>query len=113
VRGQPRLAPDIETACFRIVQEALTNIARHAKATKVDIQLERIEEQLLLRISDDGCGFHLAEMQARAIAGNSTGVLGMQERATLIGGQLGIHSRPGQGTTLELACPWRTNEETA
>jgi signal transduction histidine kinase len=113
VRGQPRLAPDIETACFRIVQEALTNIARHAKATKVDIQLERIEEQLVLRISDDGCGFHLAEMQARAIAGNSTGVLGMQERATLIGGQLGIHSRPGEGTTFELACPWRTHEETA
>lgn len=111
-RGHPRLAPDIETACFRIVQEALTNITRHAKASKVDIRLERQEDQLVLRIADDGCGFKLEEMQARAIAGNSTGVLGMQERATLIGGQLAIQASPGQGTTLELVCPWRTHEET-
>ena len=111
VRAQPRLAPDIETACFRIVQEALTNIARHAQATRVDIQLDHEDGQLLLRICDDGCGFQLEEMQTRALAGNSTGVLGMQERATLVGGQLTIASSPGNGSTVLMCCPWRTHEE--
>ncbi|MGI9133526.1 MAG: response regulator [Rhodoferax sp.] len=112
VRAQSRLAPDIETACFRIVQEALTNIARHAWAKQVNIRLDRVDDQLLLRISDDGCGFNLEEMQARALAGNSTGVLGMQERATLIGGVLSIESTPSNGSTVQLTCPWRTHEET-
>lgn len=112
VRSQPRLAPDIETACFRIVQEALTNIARHAQAKQVDIRLECDDGQLVLRISDDGCGFNLEEMQTRALAGNSTGVLGMQERATLVGGQLTIASSPGNGSTVLMCCPWRTHEET-
>jgi signal transduction histidine kinase len=111
VRAQPRLAPDIETACFRIVQEALTNIARHAQATQVDIRLEHENANVILRISDDGCGFNLDDMQARALAGNSTGVLGMQERATLIGGQLTIQSAPGSGSTVLMCCPWRTHEE--
>ncbi len=112
VRAQTRLAPDIETACFRIVQEALTNIARHARAKRVDIRLDREDDLLCLRISDDGCGFSLEDMQARALAGNSTGVLGMQERATLIGGQLTIQSSVGAGSTVQLSCPWRSHEET-
>lgn len=111
VRAQPRLASDIETACFRIVQEALTNIARHAQAKQVNIRLDNEDEQLMLRISDDGCGFNQDEMQARALAGNSTGVLGMQERATLVGGQLTIASSPGNGSTVLMCCPWRTHEE--
>jgi signal transduction histidine kinase len=111
VRDQARLAPDIETACFRIVQEALTNIARHAHARQVDIRMEHENDTLILRIADDGGGFNIDEMQARALLGNSTGVLGMQERATLIGGQLQIRSSPGQGSTVELTCPWRTHEE--
>ena len=113
VRAQPRLASDIETACFRIVQEALTNIARHAQATQVDIRLEHEQENetVVLRISDNGCGFNLEDMQARALAGNSTGVLGMQERATLIGGQLAIQSTPGNGSTVVMSCPWRSHEE--
>ncbi len=110
-RAPTRLAPDIETACFRIVQEALTNIARHAQARQVDISLERVEEQLVLCITDDGCGFNLEEMQVRALAGTSTGVLGMQERATLIGGQLTIQSTPGAGSVVQLTCPWRNHEE--
>ncbi|MEI6802927.1 MAG: response regulator [Burkholderiales bacterium] len=112
VRSQSRLAPDIETACFRIVQEALTNIARHAHATQVDIRLEREGDFLMLRISDDGCGFNQDDMQVRALAGNSTGVLGMQERATLVGGQLAIESSPGAGATVRMVCPWRIHEET-
>jgi signal transduction histidine kinase len=111
IRSQSRLAPDIETACFRIVQEALTNITRHAGATQVDIRLDHINGQLELTIVDNGCGFKLEEMQARAIAGNSIGVLGMQERATLIGGQLLLQSAPGEGSLVRLICPWRTPED--
>ncbi len=109
--AQERLVPDIETACFRIVQEALTNITRHAKARQVDITLCRQGDELVLSVHDDGKGFVLAAMRERAIAGGSLGVLGMQERATLIGGQLDIDSTPGQGSTVQLRCPWRTRAE--
>lgn len=110
-RTQVRLAPEIETACFRIVQEALTNISRHAQAKRVEISLRRDGANLLLHVQDDGLGFDLAAMQARALAGGSLGVLGMQERATLIGGELNIASAPGQGCTVQLRSPWRNHEE--
>ncbi len=112
-RVQVRLAPDIETACFRIVQEALTNITRHAHAKRVDITLHREDDELVLCVHDDGVGFVLEAMRERAVAGGSLGVLGMQERATLIGGQLDIDSAPGQGTMVQLRCPWRTQSEAA
>lgn len=113
VRTQVRLAPEIETACFRIVQEALTNINRHAKASQVDINLSRADTDLLLSVKDNGLGFDLTAMRERAMAGGSLGVLGMQERATLLGGQLDMTSAPGQGCTVELKCPWREIEERA
>lgn len=108
-----RLAPEVETACFRIVQEALTNIARHAKAQRVEIELHRTDDALMLRVHDDGCGFDLAAMRERAVIGGSIGVLGMQERAELIGGQLNIESIPGQGSTVRLRCPLRWRGEAA
>ena len=110
-RTNVRLAPEIETACFRIVQEALTNITRHAQAKHVEISLRREGRDLLLRVQDDGHGFDLSTMQAHALAGGSLGVLGMQERATLLGGQLDIGSAPGAGCTVQLRCPWRNLEE--
>lgn len=113
VRTQPRLAADIETACFRIVQEALTNITRHAQAKEVAIRLDRDADHLVLRIVDNGRGFDLSEMRIRALAGDSVGVLGMQERADLIEGQLSIETCEGQGTTVLLRCPWRDHEEYA
>jgi PAS domain S-box-containing protein len=102
-----RLEADIETACFRIAQEALTNIARHAQATRVTITLDVEDDSLLLWIQDDGCGFDVAHMRARALAGGSVGVLGMQERAELIGGKLVIESAPNHGSTVRLRCPLR------
>jgi signal transduction histidine kinase len=111
VRSQPRLAADIETACFRIVQEALTNIARHAQAKQVEIRLDRHEDRVILRITDDGCGFNIDQMRIRAVAGDSIGVLGMLERATLVGGELTIESTPGQGCTVQFSAPWRTHED--
>jgi signal transduction histidine kinase len=109
-RTQSRLAPEIEIACFRIVQEALTNIARHAQPRQVKISLQREGNELVLCVQDDGVGFDLAAMRDRAAAGGSLGVLGMQERATLIGGQLDIESTPGQGSIVQLRCPWRAHE---
>jgi signal transduction histidine kinase len=111
VRSQPRLAADIETACFRVVQEALTNIARHAQAQQVEIRLDRQDDHVTLRITDDGCGFNLDEMRTRALAGDSIGVLGMQERATLVGGELTIETAPGHGSTVQLRAPWRNHED--
>lgn len=107
-RGQPRLHTDIETACFRIAQEALTNISRHAQARSVAIRLTRQGQRLRLVVQDDGQGFDVAAVHARASAGASLGVLGMQERATLIGGQLHIESEPGRGCVLTLSAPWRS-----
>ena len=101
---EPRLPPEMETACFRIVQEALTNIARHASAKHVTINLQREDHAVTLSVQDDGCGFDLAAAQARAIGGGSLGVLGMQERAMLVGGRLDISSTLGQGSHLQLRC---------
>ena len=106
-----RLAPEIETACFRIAQEALTNISRHAHASQVQIKLCRDQTDMVLTVTDDGQGFDTAAMRERAATGASLGVLGMQERATLLGGQLEIRARPGEGSTVELRCPWRTQGE--
>ena len=99
--------PEVETACYRIAQEAFTNIARHAQAKSVTITLRQKGNELLMSIQDDGCGFDVTEMRARAKAGGSMGVLGMQERATLAGGQLEIESVPGQGTIIRVRFPWR------
>ena len=109
-KADGRVASDIETVCFRIVQEALTNITRHARASQVTIRLSREGGELLLSVRDDGQGFDLAAMRERAIAGGSLGVLGMQERATLVGGQLDIDSAPGRGSVLQFKCPWLDQE---
>jgi PAS domain S-box-containing protein len=108
---QIRLSADIETACFRIVQEALTNIVRHAKCSHVHVQLFHEDGALVLSVADNGCGFDLAAMRMRAKSGASMGVLGMQERATLIGGTLTMESGPGRGSTLTLRCPLRLQNE--
>ena len=109
---QARLTPEIETACFRVAQEALTNIARHAHAHNVNLFLQQDGETLLLSVQDDGCGFDLAAVRAYALAGGSIGVLGMQERATLAGGQLDIASLVGQGSTVSLRVPLRRRGDT-
>lgn len=94
-----RLTSILETVCFRIAQEALTNIVRHAHAGEVWVQL-RCGDELGLTIRDDGVGFDLAQAEARASRGESFGLLGMRERASLSGGRLSIVSAPGRGTTV-------------
>lgn len=100
-----RFPSEIETTCFRIAQESLTNIVRHARAQLVTLELHLLENCLHLIISDNGVGFDVAAARIRAAGGSSLGLLGMQERALLIGGQVIITSAPGKGTTLSAEFP--------
>jgi PAS domain S-box-containing protein len=93
-----RLPSEVETTLYRIAQEALTNIAKHAKAQHVDVILERHDDSVFLIVEDDGVGFDPGEAGAPASGG--FGLLGMQERAALVGASLQIESTVGQGTTI-------------
>ena len=98
--GQPRLPARIETASFRVAQEAFTNVARHAQAGEVVVTLTRSPEAAEISIADDGKGFDLEAARARAKAGASLGLLSMEERVSLAGGALEIASAAGKGTTV-------------
>ena len=98
------LAPHQETALYRIAQEALTNIRKHAHASRVQLALTEDGDEVLLRVKDDGVGFDGAEARGRP-GGTSFGLKGMAERATLVGGRLKVASKPGKGTTLTLRLP--------
>lgn len=97
---------DIEIACFRIVQEALTNIARHAEATYVLVDLNRNNSKLTLSIQDDGQGFDVEAAEEKAALGESMGLLGLKERALLAGGNAEIVSERGEGTEILVSFPW-------
>ncbi|HKD17612.1 MAG TPA: PAS domain S-box protein [Thermoanaerobaculia bacterium] len=100
-----RLPRELETACFRVVQQALTNVARHARARHVSVELRRGREDLRLSIRDDGVGFDSTAAQARARAGQSLGILGMKERVSLLGGQFTLRSDPSSGTEIQVRFP--------
>jgi two-component system, NarL family, sensor histidine kinase UhpB len=98
-----RLPRPIELTCYRVVQEALTNIARHADATHVRIALRREPGQLALEIRDDGRGFDATAIQADRARG--LGLRGMRERLALVGGELTLDSQPGRGTYVRARVP--------
>jgi two-component system, NarL family, sensor histidine kinase UhpB len=89
------------SAIFRIVQESLTNIAKHAEASHAEIVLQRDDDELVVRVADDGVGF---SPQAPRKPG-SLGLFGLRERASLIGGEASIISAPGEGTTIVVRLP--------
>ncbi|HEV2851179.1 MAG TPA: GAF domain-containing sensor histidine kinase [Thermoanaerobaculia bacterium] len=97
-----RLPAAVETALYRVVQEAVTNVVRHAAATRIDVLVERRDGRVVVMVEDDGKGF------APATAGGADrlGLIGMRERAEALGGTLTIESAPGEGTTIavEVAC---------
>ncbi|MBI2907596.1 MAG: GAF domain-containing protein [Chloroflexi bacterium] len=99
----PRI-PAVETAIYRIVQEALTNVIQHAQAKRVSVLLERRGEKLIVVIEDDGRGFTLEEKRAEPLEAR-LGLAGMEERASLIGATLTIETAPGAGTTVFLEIP--------
>jgi signal transduction histidine kinase len=94
-----RLGRHAEIAVYRIAQEVLTNISRHAKAKRVTLEAREDGHDLVLSISDDGQGMHVPEQPA------SFGLLGMRERTLALGGQLEISSHPGAGTSVLLRLP--------
>ena len=97
-----RFAPNIETNLYRIVQEALNNIHKHAKAARVEILLEERDGDIVLVIVDDGRGFSLKSKRNRL---KGLGLTGMSERASLIGGTLEFETAPGKGTTIHVRLP--------
>jgi signal transduction histidine kinase len=100
-----RLPAEIETAAFRVVQESLTNVVRHAQARRVDISVRREDGHLRLRVHDDGRGFDVAEARRAAGRGEHFGVVGMTERIKGLGGTLEVQSNPGEGTEVSATLP--------
>ena len=103
--AQERLNPAVETACFRVAQEALTNIVRHARASRVWMELRRGQNDLQLSVRDDGAGFDPAQARQRAAVGRGLGLLGMKERAGLLAGNFEVLSKRGGGTEVRVWFP--------
>jgi signal transduction histidine kinase len=101
-KNTTRFAPETETNLYRIVQEALNNTHKHAKATEASVILDKRGDSIILIIEDDGIGFNPEHKKTRS---KGLGLLGMKERATLIGGTVEIESAPKQGTTIYVLVP--------
>jgi signal transduction histidine kinase len=105
------VAPEVETACFRVAQEAITNVLRHARARNLWLRLFTAGGRLALSVRDDGGGFDLEAARRRGAAGASLGLVGMEERIALAGGTLELRSAPGQGTVLLATFPLQPEKE--
>ncbi len=103
---KPVISPDIRAVVFRIAQEAITNVVRHAKASCIDIQLDYTEDNIYLRVEDNGQGFNTdVVMNTKPGQPTAWGLVGMVERAALVGGTCNIFSHPGKGTLIEVNVP--------
>ena len=100
-----RLAPECELGVFRIVQEVLNNVRRHSGATQVDVAVAFKADGIQVRVSDDGCGFDAPTRLDGMVSAGKFGLIGMQERARLLGGTLVVESEQGAGTVVTLDVP--------
>lgn len=98
-KGLPPLSSEVELVIYRVAQESLTNAMRHASAREASVELEADAEAVVLTVTDDGVGM------PPELAGDTTGLAGMRERAFLVGGRLSIASGPGEGTEVQLTVP--------
>ena len=105
-----RFPPELETAAYRIIQEALTNVARHAGVREATVRVWATEDVLGVQVEDQGAGF---DVEAALASGASSGLLGMRERVALLDGQLTLESNPGAGTCLTAELPLRYAHEAA
>ena len=103
--GVEHLETARRTVLFRVAQEALTNVGRHAKASRVEVSIQKLPDGISMKITDDGKSFQV-ERTLHAKAGKSLGLLGMRERLEMVGGKFGIESTPGQGTTITAQVPF-------
>jgi two-component system sensor histidine kinase UhpB len=105
----PKEMPEIDRETtihtFRLVQEATTNVIRHAEATRCDVRLQHDNGTLLACVRDDGRGFDVDDVLQRSHNGHHLGLLGMRERARSMGGELSIESRPGSGSEIRFHIP--------
>jgi PAS domain S-box-containing protein len=101
------LSTDIKTALFRIFQESLTNVARHANANTIEVSLNKENDCIALRIVDNGKGFDMAIADQK----KTLGILGMKERCIALGGAYEINSKPGKGTTIKVCIPLMLSKE--
>jgi two-component system sensor kinase len=107
--GEPeevKMDPHIEIALYRIAQEALANVARHAHASLVSLHLSHVDGAVQLTIEDDGAGFDLEEARRYSESGYRLGLIGMRERSELLGGWCAVDSDIGKGTTIRVTIPW-------
>jgi signal transduction histidine kinase len=100
-----RLLPEIEINLYRISQEALNNTFKHAKASNASVLLERRDSKIILIIEDDGIGFEPSKKKVLTGNDRGLGLVGMKERAELVGGAFEIESSPGSGTTIFVRVP--------
>jgi signal transduction histidine kinase len=102
--GVERLEPAKRVVLYRVAQEGLTNVARHARATHVEISIEKVSDSFFMKLTDDGRSFPV-EQTLHTKKNRRLGLLGMRERIEMVGGRLGIASTPGQGTTIQVVMP--------
>ena len=105
-----KLAPEIEIACYRIIQEALTNIAKHSKAENVDVRIFIEGKLICLIIRDNGVGFDVQKAELEDMSGKSMGLLSMYERVDLVNGKINILSALGEGTIVQVRIPVKFNK---
>lgn len=104
----PRLPDRLEVTLYRIVQEAITNVLRHARATRASVVILRQQDDVMILVEDDGCGFDPAASEPQAES--RLGLTGIKERAALFGGVCTVESEPGRGTTVRVKIPLREEE---
>lgn len=100
-----RLTREVETNLYRITQEALNNIYKHADARNVNVVVERRKDEIVLIIEDDGKGFEATDLRSNKESGSGLGLVGMRERAAIVGGTFEIESAPGKSTTIFVRIP--------
>jgi len=103
--GERRFSPEVESLLFRIVQEALNNIRRHAQASEAQVVMEFAEDRTKVTISDNGRGFELSGRVDDLPRSGKLGLAGIQERARLLGGSLDVKSEPSKGATIVVEAP--------
>jgi PAS domain S-box-containing protein len=103
--GNERLPEALELCCFRVVQEALTNVLKHAHASKLEVGLNRLDSRIFLALRDNGVGFDVTRHYLVPDNSRSLGLIGMRERVAAAGGRLEVKSSPGQGTEIRVSFP--------
>jgi signal transduction histidine kinase len=109
--GDDRLPPDVETTLFRVAQEALTNVRKHARSSTVRVVLDRSGRAVRLMVRDEGRGCRPDEAARSNGPGERVGLSGMRERLSLLGGRFELQSEPGSGTTVTAEVEVPTNRE--